>query len=350
MTDKQTAANPGRLVQLDSLRGLAAIAVLFFHYLYHFHNIQPERAPQLTFLQGGHYGVELFFILSGFVITLTTEKKSTIGSFAKARFFRLYPVYWAAVLFTFASLHILGPMPEPPVGVKALLGNFTMFAQFLKVPMIDGVYWTLQVEMLFYFFIAGLLLVKLKDRILEGLTFLVCLSIALYFCPPHIVTKAIKILLVLKFIHLFALGCLIYHTRYKGLLAWSPKALVIILLCLTNHTLNEGWISTLVVIPLAATMYAAVHFNIPLLQSRVLVFFGAISYSLYLVHQNFGYGVIIQLTDRGVNYYLAAAVAGALSILVATILYLLIERPVNNWAKGPKTPKPAPAPTSETPA
>ena len=93
-----------RLVEIDALRGVAALAVVLFHYTTRFTELfKPGTLPTISF-PGGHYGVNLFFIISGFVIFMTLEKTARPLDFVVSRFSRLFPAYWAAIFLTFFHL------------------------------------------------------------------------------------------------------------------------------------------------------------------------------------------------------------------------------------------------------
>ena len=77
-----------RIIGLDALRGLAAGAVLLHHHAQYYDVLYGGRTPLEINLGAGHYGVELFFIISGFVILMTIERKRTVRSFAVSRFTR----------------------------------------------------------------------------------------------------------------------------------------------------------------------------------------------------------------------------------------------------------------------
>ena len=128
--------NPARVEQLTGLRFFAALGVL----LCHFHVLIPNAAPKFLFDLGGH-GVTLFFVLSGFVLTwrydaphqISTGKTRTgqlprinLAAFAAARFARIAPVYWLALVMVVATYATLGPGPAmstpPPTVVQGLGG------------------------------------------------------------------------------------------------------------------------------------------------------------------------------------------------------------------------------------
>src|SRR5476651_2004832 len=163
----------GRLLELDCLRGIAVILVITFHFTLG----EPDLKPYFRF---GCTGVDLFFMISGFVIFLTIEKTKHYKDFLISRFSRLYPAYWTGVTVT--TLFILGwsfaiKSHHSFPGLKDYAVNLTMFPSYFNVRYIDGVYWTLLVELLFYLLILCVFLAKKLHRI-EFICFLfllVCL-------------------------------------------------------------------------------------------------------------------------------------------------------------------------------
>src|SRR3954471_5447882 len=112
---KSTAA-AARLVELDALRGVAVLLVVAFHYTARFAEAYPAAgagAPDFSF---GAYGVHLFFIISGFVIIMTVDRSERAADFVVARFSRLFPAYWTAILITSAVLWLpgRGARQDPP--------------------------------------------------------------------------------------------------------------------------------------------------------------------------------------------------------------------------------------------
>src|SRR6218665_1067637 len=142
-------ASPSRLLEIDALRGIAAMAVVLFHYTTRLRELYPTTPETLFSVPWGHHGVNLFFILSGFVIFMTLERASRPMDFVVSRFSRLYPAYWFSVALTFAVVAWLG-LEGKSVSPGAAIGNLLMFHSLFHIPHVDGVYWTLEVELLFY--------------------------------------------------------------------------------------------------------------------------------------------------------------------------------------------------------
>ncbi|MCG5214914.1 acyltransferase family protein [Streptosporangium sp. KLBMP 9127] len=153
----------GRLAELDLLRFLAALAVVAFHYLVAFASIWGERPsdlfPGVAPLAGlGILGVELFFVISGFVILMTVWGRG-IGGFARSRLVRLYPAYWLSIL---AVAGVYGLTRATALDPKLTAGeyavNLSMLQRAFGVTDANGVYWSLWVELRFYVLIAVLVL------------------------------------------------------------------------------------------------------------------------------------------------------------------------------------------------
>src|SRR4051812_19156660 len=105
MSSQATTRRRPRLAALDGLRFLAALAVMFFHYTAAEKLLwgNPSRLefPTMNLLtRYGYLGVQLFFVISGFVILMTAYGRN-VEEFVASRFSRLFPAYWVAVLGTF---------------------------------------------------------------------------------------------------------------------------------------------------------------------------------------------------------------------------------------------------------
>jgi len=141
---------------LDGLRLCAALGVV----AYHFTGFEPgvrkawgvpatQAFPGLTQVTSyGWLGVELFFLISGFVICMSCWDRDA-GAFFRSRVIRLFPAYWAAVAVTFTVVALFSDFDR--VSMPDALLNLTMLNRPLGVKSIDSVYWTLWVEACFYF-------------------------------------------------------------------------------------------------------------------------------------------------------------------------------------------------------
>lgn len=126
-----------RITELDALRGVAALIVLVSHYtwVYDFHF--GTLAEHSFSFSNGDFGVQLFFMISGFMIFMSLENSKTIKKFIIARFARLFPTYWLCILITLCCLSIF---PVPTLGnysLTTVLLNFSMIHGFFNINHID---------------------------------------------------------------------------------------------------------------------------------------------------------------------------------------------------------------------
>ncbi|WP_440089432.1 acyltransferase family protein [Streptosporangium sp. LJ11] len=149
---------PSRLAWLDALRGPAALAVALHHSGWTF--IPGLWAEVDRRIDVGTWGVFVFFLVSGYIIPASLERRGDLRAFWIGRAFRLLPLLLAALglalLLAYAGAFVLHPglsvRPLPLV----VLGNVTMLQELLGVPAVIDVMWTLSYEMAFYLLAVGL--------------------------------------------------------------------------------------------------------------------------------------------------------------------------------------------------
>ncbi len=154
-------ANTGnRLGALDGLRGLAITAVLFFHaFNFDFHKKIELLATFNQIFQYGYLGVQLFFMVSGFVIMMTLFKCKSLGEFILRRFARLWPTMLLCSTITFLTVNLLG---VEKISFLDFIPSLTLIDfkilnfifQTDTFNWIDGVYWTLYIEVMFYLIVS----------------------------------------------------------------------------------------------------------------------------------------------------------------------------------------------------
>lgn len=323
-TPAKAAAPPDRtrIEELDVLRGIAAIAVLAYHYLVAFPVIfhgAPE--PRVAF---GVFAVHLFFMISGFVIFMTLARTRTALDFVVSRFSRLYPVFWVAVLVTW-SIVAFAPLPGRAATPGEVLLNLTMLAEPLHAPYVDSVYWSLVIELVFYAIMLGAFLLgwlRRAERIVLPWLLLQLAAIGGAEVLHMKIPKIFAALFLLKYAHLFLAGILFYRLRFEGA---TRSRIALLACCLATQFAIQGvWAGIFATV--FFTLFAALASQrLSWIAVRPLVFLGTISYSLYLVHQNIGY-VILRALD-GVPLPLAIAAACAAVISLAAALTFTVEKP-----------------------
>lgn len=322
-----------RLSQIDALRGTAALLVVLFHCTTRYDDLYHHTAPTAFAVPWGHLGVNLFFMISGFVIFMTLERTARPLDFVVSRASRLYPAYWAAIALTFVVTHWLG-LPGKEVSAGSAVLNLTMVHSFFGVPNVDGVYWTLEVELLFYAW--ALLCYRL--RLLGHVHWVLGLLFGLRLCY-HLASSWFGIdlpwiaarLLILPFIAWFGAGVMIYRLSRGSASVRRDLALLCAAVLLVGVT--EKPALGLLMVGLALLLYGAARGRLGWLDNRLMVGLGTISYSLYLLHENIGWAIIRQLEMRAMSPDLAIAIAGIVVLAMACVVTVLVERPVMAWVR-----------------
>jgi len=158
------AGTPSRLAWLDLLRGIAALFVVFDHLSYYV--LQHVRAEMYHWFDPGNYGVFVFFIISGYIVPASLERKGSVRTFWVSRLFRLYPLYLLAVgiavalyFMHFGSLRGEGSDPE-----ASLFSQLLMMSNVLGGQNLPNVVWSLSYEMIFYLLITALFIARVHKR------------------------------------------------------------------------------------------------------------------------------------------------------------------------------------------
>ena len=161
----QVAAGTGsRLAWLDVLRGLAALAVVFDHASYYvLHHV---RTIIYQWFDPGNYGVFVFFIISGYIVPASLERKGSVRTFWVSRLFRLYPLYLLAVGLAVALYfaHFGSIRGEDSDPATSILSQLLMMSNVLAGNNLPNVVWSLSYEMVFYLLLTALFIARVHKR------------------------------------------------------------------------------------------------------------------------------------------------------------------------------------------
>ena len=166
-TDKPKKSK--RIIELDAIRALSCLNLLLFHFTFVYQNKYGFESPLGFAFPYGKYGVQLFFMLSGLVNAMTLLSKRKAGDFLAARFIRIFPSYWLVIgmnLVLFATL----PMFNHTITFSETFANLTTMPMLLGHTNMEPVTWTLQIEMLFYFFLMAIFALGLLDKPIRTMT------------------------------------------------------------------------------------------------------------------------------------------------------------------------------------
>jgi peptidoglycan/LPS O-acetylase OafA/YrhL len=346
MADKPVPSTARRFQEIDVFRGIAAMWVVLFHFVIRYSDLRLSPAaaePQFirsfaaavlaTLPDFGLLPVYWFFMISGFVITWTLERCRTWRDFAVSRATRLYPAYWGAVTLTFLA-GSFWPLPEQSYTLRQFVWNLSMVQEIFKVPHIDGVYWSLTVELLFYFGMAGLFVLGWLHRL-----HLICLAWALACVANHLLARyGIDVWwLVQKYALLrqghFLIAGIMFYQLWLGRRRIASSGILI--LCLISIGLAYPPVEALVCAGFFAAFWLAIRHRLGFIAIRPLLWLGSISYALYLCHELLGWRLMLTLETLGVPRLVAILAAIAMALGLAHLLTRLVERParaaVRRW-------------------
>lgn len=337
---------------LDAIRGVAAIFVVLQHVLWY-------ASPSLenifaTIWSPGRFGVVAFFIVSGFIVPHSLEVKKDTKAFWRARFFRLYPAYWASLLII-ALVQIVGLAWHPPftskIGIQWLV-NLTMLQELVRIPDVNPVAWTLGLEIVLYLFITVMFSWgALKRTWGISVTLLGLLAFASVAMP--------------KLLHMrfpagaaavggsIVLGIILYRwfvnelSKIDAILLGVLCLLVTVLSSMVNYNSVRSLTDELQPTQLCAilSVITGYLFFLGMLTLRDrkfpqwLLWLGKVSYSLYLFHP-----IMRMIVSHEMNPWLGAGIEIILSLVAAWAGYEFIEKPFMKIARGKKAQVPATAP------
>lgn len=302
---------------LDSLvllRGIAALAVCFCHFGGALKNVDIPIFK--IFEEYGEYGVQCFFIISGFVIPLSLYKGAYLLSdyprFLLKRFYRLHPPYLAALILTL--LIMFGSYYMRNIDFPEDIFSILKASIYLRAPADNPVFWTLRVEAEYYLFIGVFYLILLKQTRFTYFIFMpIILIISQIFDIKHIT--------LIPFIAYFLVGFLLFLIYFD--LQKKKEIYFILFLYLLFIFIFYGFIE-------GVTSFLTVGFILFYDKSIANIFnyFGKISYSLYLIHFPIGIKLINlskQYVPNEYQWILFFAALG-MSIFTAHIFYLIFEK------------------------
>ena len=339
-TAKQREAPDDRLYLLDGLRLLAAISVVAFHFTA-YQSPQwgvpvTEVFPDLGWVTSyGGFGVQLFFVISGFVILMSAWGRS-IPSFVASRIARIYPAYWAAVVLAVLLFRVIWPEGKT-VSLQQALMNLTMLQTPFGVDDVDGVYWTLWVELCFYMIIAVFMRIGITaTRVLVFCAAWPVLATFAYGSDNVLVIS----LLMPRHAPLFAGGMLLFLIYREGRSVIAVLLLGINVLIAGNAT-YQGWFrkveansgrdlpdasAWLVILACFGLVALVTLTRLRRISWRWLTPLGLLTYPLYVTHQYWGLW-LVDLLYPALPGRAVVAIALVATLGLAWLVHRLVERP-----------------------
>lgn len=303
-------SNKQHLAQVDYLRAIASVAVALFHL----------GGKTLPVLKYGWLGVEMFFVLSGFIICYAMPAGYTFKNtrrFIWKRVIRIEPPYLLSVVLLLLLNLCLVNNYKPDW--QNVLMHFAYLNSFFGKEYLNPVYWTLAIEFQFYLLIA-LLFPLFNTR--RGKLVLFVTALLFYY----ISIQGVGLIDMFPF---FAAGIFLYLYSEKKMFALEFAVSVLVMLILAWH--KSG------LLPTAAGLLGLVILLLPLRYHSIVAFFARISFSLYLTHDIIGSRLVVYLGTiwpktlfyKGIEFTSGIVV----SILFAWLFNFVVERPFFRLSK-----------------
>lgn len=316
-------ASTTRLQVVELLRGLAALSVAWFHLTSSHSGSWVARSGSYGWL-----GVEIFFVISGFIVpysmTLLFDRYrvSDAPAFLIRRMIRLEPAYFISIILVIILYYLSRMTPgfaggEQKYSVLQILAHFFYLITFTDYQWIQPVYWTLGYEFIFYIFMSislSILLGKGQRLITFGIAGFLAAAVTLSWLAPPVM--------------LFVMGFAVFRRRHGLSAATEASALIALaVITLSSHGQHLEAIcggATALALLFGADLVLPSRF-IPLISGL-----GAISYSLYLVHIPVGGRVVNlgrRIVDGSFQEFLLSLLALAVSLAAAWTLWRFVELP-----------------------
>ncbi|RRR86967.1 acyltransferase [Streptomyces sp. RP5T] len=336
-----------RLYAIDGIRLLAALMVAVHHYAGTNRVDQPgnriwdrpvsDIMPTVfRFASYGWIGVEIFFVISGFVICMSCWGRSP-RQFFTSRVIRLYPAYWFAIVFTTAVLVAL-PGVWGRLRTRDILLNFTMLQSGSGVMNVDGVYWTLWSELRFYLLF---LVVVWSGLTYRKVVVFCCVWGAAAMLAPISKLPLLELVANPEGAWYFIAGLSLYlmHRFGQDLLLWGILALAWLMgqrelgIRIDEVEHVSGWRGSVLIFTVFLLAMVAIALGATdRVRWKWLVTAGALTYPLYLMHYAVGTTLINRLRDTmDARLLVVSVIAGFL--LLSWLVHRFVERPVARLLK-----------------
>ncbi|MEU9283949.1 acyltransferase [Streptomyces sp. NPDC048275] len=336
-----------RLYAIDGIRLLAALMVAVHHYAGTYRVNQPNNAiwdrptsdimPSVfRFAAYGWIGVEIFFVISGFVICMSCWGR-TPRQFFVSRVIRLYPAYWFAIVFTTGVL-VAVPGVWERLRLREVLFNFTMLQSGSRVSNVDGVYWTLWSELRFYLLFLLVVATGLTYR--KVVVFCCAWGAAAMLAP---VSDFPLLVLVANpdgaWYFIAGLALYLMHRFGQDLLLWGILGMAWLMGQLElGHRIDtvehvSGWRGSVLIFTVFLLVMVAIAVGLTdRIRWKWLVTAGALTYPFYLLHYVAGTTLINRLRDTmDARLLVVTVIAGFL--VLSWLVHRFVERPLARMLK-----------------
>ena len=328
-----------RTAYLDVFRGGASMCIILYHLTSRYDQMIGHLGNYPFNLPWGWMAWSVFFVLTGFLVM---PKSEGLIDFVKGKVVRLYPGYWAAMIVCFIVTRLA--LPEMAVSIKDFCIDLTMLGNFLGRASVVGVDWTLSINLIYYAFIAVIMLIKKtteKDWFVEAAlvwTIVACMISILQNCGvTNSIVKFAGILIAANYAHLFFTGILLRKVAMGG--ERIGKYYIGIVLMLVDHWIVfenigfEVFFVVFVAIFIGCLKMSKNTNQLWIRLSKPLVFIAGISYPLYLCHEYVGFAIIKNVEIIGFTSELVLIPCIAIAMFLAWCIHQFIEKPATKLLK-----------------
>ncbi|MEZ4801900.1 MAG: acyltransferase [Gelidibacter sp.] len=316
------------LTSVTLIRGIAALAVSLFHFTKGFISKAPVADALMPY---AWIGVEIFFVISGFVIPYMLLgkpfKTKHYGGYLLKRIIRIEPAYLASIALILLLNYIsslFSAYQGAPFSISGynLMLHLGYLVDFFDGTWLNPVYWTLAIEFQYYLLIGFLLIIWNKNN-----NFWTVITLLAFFALSFWPQDDIKFF---RNTDIFTIGiiCAFYKKEY------IDKLYFLIFVAIVGFAIYLHHSYVIVILSVGASL--GIAFLDKIRDFKWLLFFGNISYSLYLLHIPIG-GRVINIGRRfDLNFQLKLAIilmAFVVSIFAAWIFYICIEKPSHKWSR-----------------
>lgn len=299
----QALPGKSRIDSLDGLRGLAILLVLFFHTYSRWSDYMPWASVHKDFyvFKFGFLGVQLFFLISGFVIYMTLERCSSLTQFMFRRWLRLFPAMLIGTMLIYLTSFFLVERPNGQIEFLNLLPGLLFIdndvinatQNLVDIEPIEGAFWSLFVEVKFYLLFGTLYFYNRRTALrnlvaifLGAFTYVAAGKMSPDLALP-LIDQILFNMLSLQYFGWFCVGSLLYRAYVD-----NSKLLALASTLMMIPTVLIMYGKGLPIVSACGLVYIAFYLALnnrvvsAVFASRLFVFLGFISYPLYLIHEN----------------------------------------------------------------
>lgn len=336
--------NAKKIEAIEGLRGATVLMIVLYHITYRFTTLYTESAVQgwqLFISMCGKIGVSIFLIISAYFLYSDKQNKVfKLLKFYKKKFLRLWPLYFISISLTYIVLRLIN-LPDRTFDFKTYLYNIFWINGFVGKPYIDGAHWYLTTLLGVIIFVGAFKKIGLEQKIYTYVLWMISAVVINVLCRVFrwdilaffyniVGGDFVGIVCIGIFLHMFL-------TKKNTIKINKENILLFVgILIATGHAIIMcGFWRAVGAIIGGVLLVFCIKTKAKIFRNRIFLFFGMISYPLYLCHQNIAYAIEYNLmTITGHHSILHVIVAFVSVVLVAVLLWLFDKYIIQRFLSG----------------